>query len=187
MLIGLSGYARTGKDTAAEYLVDNFGFTRLSFADPMRKALLMLDPMVSCEGTLMPLTVAHEIHGWEELKSVAPEVRGLLQRLGTEVGRNMFGKNFWVDQAMKEARQYEKVVFTDVRFINEADTIINHGGKVIRIERPGFGPINNHISETNMDGYSFSEVISNSGTPEEFKQKLAASIFVTNKDEVVNV
>ena len=33
-LIGLTGYARSGKDTFAARLVERHGFTRASFADP---------------------------------------------------------------------------------------------------------------------------------------------------------
>jgi dephospho-CoA kinase len=46
MIIGLSGYARSGKDTVAELLCLNYGFRRISFADPMREAILILNPKI---------------------------------------------------------------------------------------------------------------------------------------------
>jgi dephospho-CoA kinase len=46
MIIGLSGYARSGKDTAADHLVNEYGFTRYSFAAPMKEAMYRLNPIV---------------------------------------------------------------------------------------------------------------------------------------------
>jgi hypothetical protein len=37
ILIGLAGYAGSGKDTAADYLVHTHGFIKLAFADPLRE------------------------------------------------------------------------------------------------------------------------------------------------------
>jgi len=45
MIIGLSGYAQSGKDTVANYLSE-YGFTRLAFADPIRKLLYQMNPIV---------------------------------------------------------------------------------------------------------------------------------------------
>jgi len=169
MLIGLSGYARSGKDTVAEYLVENYGFTRMAFADPMKEALRRLNPLVTFGG--MPgvsLAWAVEKSGWEVVKDESPEVRGLLQRLGTEVGRDMFGENFWVEYAIKKTVDIQNVVFSDVRFRNEADAIQQGWGQNWRINRPGSFAANDHVSETQMDGYGqFDTVITNEGSLED--------------------
>jgi len=90
MIIGLSGYARSGKDTIAEILIMNYGFKRLAFADNIRKAIIKLDPILS-NGQRISGSV-REI-GWEPTKANT-EVRRLLQVFGTEVGREMFGEDF---------------------------------------------------------------------------------------------
>jgi hypothetical protein len=46
MIIGLSGYARSGKDTVAELLVLNYGFKRMAFADGIRESLIALNPIL---------------------------------------------------------------------------------------------------------------------------------------------
>ena len=46
MIIGLTGYARSGKDTVAQILVDKFGFTRVAFADPIRDFCYQVNPIV---------------------------------------------------------------------------------------------------------------------------------------------
>lgn len=166
-IIALSGSARSGKDTVADYLVKNYGYVKVSFADPMRKALYALNPNISVVGMgIVPLANAVDNVGWELLKSESPDVRPLMQRMGTEVGRAMFGQNVWVDRALSEAENYEKVVIADCRFPNEADAVKAYGGMVWRIERPGVAPANSHISETALDSYEFDLLIANSGTLE---------------------
>jgi dephospho-CoA kinase len=159
--IGLSGWARSGKDTVADYLVEQHGFTRVAFADPMREALLALDPYIPIWGGSMKLSTLVKISGWDKLKENSPEVRELLQRMGTEVGRELFHPNFWVDQAMKKAGQYDKVVFSDCRYLNEANAIKNLNGKVWRISRPGVFAANSHGSEHDLDNYNFDLNIEN--------------------------
>jgi hypothetical protein len=162
--IAVSGWARSGKDSIAEYLVKKHGYTRVSFADPMREALLALDPQIRYFETSLSLATAVRLIGWEELKENSEDVRQLLQKMGTEVGRNIFGKNFWVDLAIKEAKKHKKVVFSDCRYLNEADAIRKRGGQVWRITRPGVRPANAHTSEKDLDDYNFDARIVNDST-----------------------
>lgn len=184
MLIGLSGYARSGKDTVADYLVSNYGFTRMAFADPMKEALRRLDPLVTFGGmTGISLSWAVEKSGWEVVKDESPEVRGLLQRMGTEVGRNMFGEDFWVDYAIGQSWKNDNVVFSDVRFRNEAAAVQKNWGLNWRINRPGTLAANAHISETEMDGYKeFDTVLNNNGSLKELYAQIDA-IMEVNKNE----
>ena len=46
MIIGLTGYAQSGKDSVADILVKNYGYTRIAFADPIRKLLYETNPAV---------------------------------------------------------------------------------------------------------------------------------------------
>lgn len=165
MIVGLSGYAQSGKDTAAEILCLNFYFTRKSFADPMRDALYRLNPIISTAFANDGQRLADYVDelGWDEAKQL-PEVRRLLQVFGTEVGRNMFGENFWIDQAFKQIEDNDRVVIADVRFPNEADAIKQRGGIVWRINRHNLSAVNSHKSEHAMDNYMFDHVIYNDGT-----------------------
>jgi len=164
--IGLSGWAKSGKDTVAQYLVENHGFTRISFADPMRDALLALDPYVPYMGLHMRLSTVIRFRGWDNAKRDVPEIRELLQRFGTEVGRNMFGQDFWVNQAIEKATRYEKVVFSDCRYNNEADAVKAIGGVVWRIFRPEVSAVNGHTSEQDLNNYPFDSHIQNDSTLE---------------------
>lgn len=167
--IGLSGYARTGKDTVANVLVTKYGYKKMSFADPIRESLERLNPFLLVDSYVgfIPTQTAVECHGWEELKTISPNSRNLMQRMGTEVGREMFGASFWIDQAIARIPDGSKVVFADVRFPNEADAIKSLNGDVWRISREGIGPTNGHVSETSMDSYVFDTFIKNDGSVEE--------------------
>lgn len=170
MLIGLSGYARSGKDTAAELLCLNYAFKRHSFADVMRDSMYKLNPYATDKIRVAELV---DEHGWDVAKTY-PEVRRLLQVFGTEVGREMFGQNFWIDQAFKQIDPAANVVIADVRFPNEADAIKQRGGHVIRINRHNVTAVNSHKSEHAMDNYLFDHVIYNDGTLDD----LADNVFM---------
>lgn len=173
MIIGLSGYAQSGKDTVAELLCLNYEYERRAFADPMREALLRLNPKVD---SLVHVADLVEDYGWEIAKKY-PEVRRLLQRLGTDVGRKMLGEDVWVKMAMRDLRQDDRIVISDVRFPNEADAIKKLGGKVWRINRKNHSAVNTHASELAMDNYLFDHVIYNAGTLDD----LSDEVFMTAK------
>lgn len=164
--IGLSGWARAGKDSVADVLVESFGYTKVSFADPMREALLRLNPNITY-GDMRNVPLTSAVRGssnWDNVKEFSPDIRPLMQRLGTEVGREMFGENFWVDLAIDRIPDGSKVVFADVRFPNEAEAVKNLGGQVWRVTRDGVEPANDHISEHALNDYSgFDQLVSNNG------------------------
>lgn len=175
-IIGLMGYAQSGKDTVAGFL-DKFGYERVAFADALRGVLYGTDPIVgSYEDGEWPgfkddqgdvrLRAIVDRHGWDRAKQ-EPEVRALLQRLGTEGARENIGQNVWIDAALRKVKPGGRYVFTDVRFPNEADAILAAGGTLWRIERPGVEAVNAHASETALDDYPVSLVLLNGGTLED--------------------
>ncbi|ANH49377.1 P-loop containing nucleoside triphosphate hydrolase [Freshwater phage uvFW-CGR-AMD-COM-C440] len=168
MLIGLSGYARSGKDTVAELLCLNYGYKRVSFADPMRQALYVLSPKID---NIVRLSEYVDDYGWDVAKQ-NQEVRRLLQVFGTEVGRKMFGLDFWIDIALKDLSGDTQVVISDVRFPNEADAIAKLGGSVWRINRKNHSAVNGHASEHAMDNYMFNHVIYNDGTLDDLSDEV---------------
>jgi hypothetical protein len=63
-------------------------------------------------------------------------------------------------------------VITDVRFPNEADAIKQEEGILIRVNRSGVGPVNDHESETSLDGWGFDYIIDNDSTLGSLKRKV---------------
>ena len=168
MIIGLSGYGRTGKDTVGLYLVDEYDYCRRAFADPLKEAVLALNPLISDSLRVEDVVRAY---GWDVAKSY-PEVRRLLQRFGTEFGRKMMGESFWVDISTKNLDIADHVVFTDVRFPSEAQKIVDLGGQVWRVHRKGYGPVNDHASEVAMDDWNFGVHIYNYGTKSDLRNSV---------------
>lgn len=172
MIIALSGYARSGKDTVGLYMN---GYKRISFAQPIYDALYILNPLVKNieHGYTMPLATVVDNSGWEIAKTQYSGTRDYLQRLGTDIGRKMFGEDFWVDRAMKLI-DGPNIVFTDTRFPNEADTVrFDYSGLIVRVTRPGLEVVNDHPSEYALDDYKFDEEIINDGTPAQLQLAVA--------------
>jgi hypothetical protein len=161
MIIGLSGFGRAGKNTVADYLSENFGYKQISFADPIKKALYALNPIVldGLEDSSVKELV--DVYGWEQAKENS-EVRRLLQVFGTEVGREMFGQYVWIEKALGNAEPFDRIVIPDVRFPDEALAIKNLFGEVWRINRGT--PINGHISENALNDWAFDAYFDNNGT-----------------------
>jgi hypothetical protein len=168
MLIGLSGYAQSGKDTVAELLCLNYKYKRRSFADPIRHALLTLNPKLD---SITHISDLIQDYGWEIAKQ-NPEVRRLLQVMGTDVGRRMFGDKVWVKMLMDELNHEDRVVISDVRFPNEAEAIRKLGGVVLRINRRNHSAANGHTSEHALDNYMFNYVIYNDGTVDDLTDEV---------------
>lgn len=169
MLLGIGFSARVGKDTAATALCRDLGYRRVGFADTLKELAFRADPLVSTGSRAVNVQIGHgrlawlvKGVGWEAAKDDVPEVRRFLQRLGTGA-RDVFGEDFWVEQALSGVKPTDRIVFPDVRFVNEAEAIKAAGGKVIRINRPGHEP-RGHVSETSLVDYEFDHVIDNNGS-----------------------
>jgi hypothetical protein len=160
MVIGLSGYAQSGKDTVAQILVDNYGYKRVAFADAIRDAIYTLNPIMT--GANIRVADYVDELGWDTAKK-HPEIRRLLQVMGTEVGRQLFDESVWIEKALGNVEPGDKIVVTDVRFPNEAKEIKWQFGEVWRINRLAVVSVNEHISETALDDWQFDRVIYNDG------------------------
>ena len=142
VLIGLIGFKNSGKDTVADYLVRQHGFRKYAFADPVKeicKIMFRLD-----------LEQLHDPVRKEQLDErwgMTP--RTMMQKVGTDMIRNMWGEDFWVRNmnARVPSHGSDRVVVSDVRFRNEADWIQQKGGILVRVV-DGTQQCDNHPSET---------------------------------------
>jgi len=167
LLIGLSGYARSGKDSFAQALVSRHGFTRAAFADVLKQLSCEADPFI-CDGKRLSMII-NEM-GWEVAKEHIPETRQFLQRLG-ESTRNILYEDVWVDALLNRHSDISRLVISDVRYPNEVEAIRSRGGVVVRIVRHGVGPANSHISETALDNVDLDAVVVNCGSLDDLALK----------------
>lgn len=169
-LIGVTGKARSGKDTTAAHLIARYGYVRYAFADVLREAALALDPIIDhvieehdYASTLRFLRLSEvvEAEGWEAAKG-HPEVRRTLQNYGVAI--RAVQPDFWVNVAMRKVDlDFRPAVVTDVRFPNEVDAIRDRGGVLVRVVRPG-AVGNGHISETAIDHVTADYTVWNTGS-----------------------
>lgn len=109
-------------------------------------------------------------------------VRDFLQKLGTDSIRDGLHTNAWVNALMSDyigmydldtdKTTYPNWVITDTRFPNEAEAIKKANGIIIRVERPGVKPINNHPSEVSLDNWNFDHTIINDSSVEALAEKV---------------
>lgn len=188
MIIAISGYARAGKDTIADILTEDAGFERIAFADKLRECLYALNPIISadslCGGEVEFVYLQDMVnhYGWDGIKKslYAEEARRLLQRFGTEVGREILGNNIWVDATFITLDVTKNYVVTDCRFRNEAEATTRKGGQVWRVNRPGVGPINDHISEIGLDHWPFDKIINNHSSIEDLREKVLSHVEISS-------
>ena len=178
MLIGLNGWPSSGKDTVAGILVDELGYRQYALADKVREALYLINPLVVSGGASGDLRVRDVVdrHGWDKAKRhpvFGTEIRQLMQRVGTESARTVFGDAVWVDTLSSTVDRDLRithddsprgVVVSDVRLTNEAEWVIERGGVVVRIERAGIGPVNNHASEQPLPVALIGSTVANNGS-----------------------
>jgi hypothetical protein len=176
MILGLHGHAQVGKDTFAAILVDHYGFERLAFADVLRDAVRLLDPwLIGYDEKPVRLSTLLTRYTWDELKKHEPyreEIRRLLQVLGSEVGRDLLYAGIWVDTLTKKLNFGKKYVVTDVRFKNEAWALRSTRIKpvwLVKITRPGYGPVNAHVSDVGLPDSLFDAFVINDGDLDELR------------------
>lgn len=200
-LIGLGGYAESGKDEVAKYLAERYGFVRCGMSNGLEQALLALDPIVpfgeitdgvwakkdaaklrSTEREFERYSELHTRAGYD-LSKKNPEVRQLLQRLGTDVGRRFMDEEVWVrwllDNVIDPALDDEKdVAVTAMRYPNELAMVKSRGSYndveplTWWVHRPGYGPVNAHSSDNTLGPDDFDLILMNDGSLNELHFKI---------------
>lgn len=192
--IGLTGKAGAGKGVVADYLVEHHGFTKVSFAGPLKKMLRTLDPVLSTRvgfasenrysGDSVRLSDLFAI-GMTELQIKAskygPEYRRLLQVLGTDCIRAL-DETFWVRAAMQQITAKGNYVFDDVRFPNEALAVQAQGTLWCIMRDEHDGGAGNHSSEQWAGQMNENYHLPNDGTIAELCAQVD-SIMSTRKEE----
>ena len=153
-LIGIAAAAQSGKSTVARYLRDRFGYGEVSFAAPIRQFISEL--------TGIPL---QDLEAGPKKEAVIPWIgkspRQMMQSLGTEWGREMVKKSFWVDRAMRTVQDLAwggiPAVISDVRFENEAVAIREAGGFILHLSRPDALVVSSHPSEAGVKFMAYAD------------------------------
>ena len=141
MIVGICGFIGSGKDTAADYLVNFHEFRRESFANTLKDAVSCVfgwDRTLLEGRTKEAREWREQIDAWWAERLAMPDLtpRWVLQFWGTEVCRRGFHDDIWIASLENKLRNsQDDVVISDCRFPNEIDAIKRAGGKVIWVQR----------------------------------------------------
>ena len=128
ILVGITGRARSGKDTIAKYLEKYHAFTLDSFAAPIRSMLVHTLGLKNLEELDSIKHIPNTILGGNT-------PRYAMQTIGTEWGRGMINDSIWIDSCIARIEKYDRAIISDVRFDNEAERIKNRGGVILKVHR----------------------------------------------------
>jgi len=137
-IIGLVAPKQSGKSEVAKILVEDYGFTRIAFADTIKDVASIVYALSN-----------RQLYG--DAKEIIDERYGLtprfiMQKIGSEVCRQIH-LDTWLMSWQRKANDCEKVVVEDVRFDNEIEWITSRGADIWEISRPGNKFSHEHDSE----------------------------------------
>ena len=190
-IIGLLGHAGTGKNYIAENILPKILKPKstivIAFADHFKVDAI-------CK------------HGAEYEKVYGKKdfyTRKLLQKVGTEEGRDVYGEDIWIKSVetwikVYNSRGVERFIISDCRFKNEVDWIKSfNNGIVLKINAPNryndrlvketnnniekINDIKNHPSELQIDECNYDIVINNdhdNNPLDELKQNIYLSNYI---------
>jgi len=166
-ILGLAGAAGSGKDTAADYLCTHYGFVRCAFADGLKAMLEALLEHVGGDHAHLHEPARKQ---WPIPQLDGHTARHLMQTLGTEWGRDILGRDFWVHALERHMGLtaghpvHDRIVITDVRFDNEAAAVHRHSGHVLRLVGRSAGGVPAHASEQQVGSLHCDIEIHNRGS-----------------------
>ena len=163
-IIGITGLISSGKGTLAECIIQDHGFLKMSFADALKDSAAV---MFGWSRSLLEGDTEKSRKWREQVDEFWAERLGkpnftprlALQLLGTEAGRDVFGKDIWVASLEKKMLDFQHevmavtedgesvvgAVIPDVRFANEIQLIKKLGGIIVRVQR---GDLPEHWEKT---------------------------------------
>jgi len=138
MIVGFLGFIGSGKGTAGDILKE-IGFEKQSFAGTVKDTASVMFgwPRHLLEGDTEESRKFREEYDpfWSKKFGYEFTPRMALQRIGTEVGRDIFNENIWINILEKKIDKNKNYVITDVRFANEIKWIQKQGGILIEVKR----------------------------------------------------
>jgi cytidylate kinase len=175
MIIGLCGFAGSGKSEVARVLIEEFGFERVKFGDGLKNMLRALLTTAGYDAGLIERYIEGDLK-----ESVIPALGVTSRQAQIDIGENArrdWGADVWADIASQRLRlnDFDHVVLDDVRRPNEADAVRKLGGELWRVTRPGIVS-NGHETERHADNLSPDNVIQNAHGLADLREAVRAMV-----------
>jgi hypothetical protein len=145
-LIAICGFAGSGKDTIANYLIRRHNYEKLSFAGVLKDAVAVIFgwDRGALEGdtpTGREWREKTDVWWSERLQMPGLTPRRVLQLVGTDLFRQRFHDDIWVAAVERRiTNTASPIVITDCRFPNEIEMVRRVGGVVWNVDREAVRP-----------------------------------------------
>lgn len=175
-----------GKTLAANYLVHEYGYTKLSFAQPLKDMLETLYcsmGFTSGEAADMVYGTGKELPVPGLAMDCLPTPRTMMISLGTGWGRNMVYSELWVDVMRARIKvllaQGGRVVIDDTRFRNEMqmlDDVTDGLVQFTELRREVAMDPAKQVGDLDVKAAA-NVIVYNDGTPSELYSRLDVTLF----------
>jgi len=182
-IIGLCGYGQVGKDEVGRILCENHEFRRFAKGDLIKYAAWQMSPALWIEepvkdrptpswiqlhdllGGCPPVDGRDPVEWIDSIKDKYPAVRRYLQNLADNLV-DVLGFDAWNQALYREILMSgtQRVVLTRLSLPIEVEELRSHGGLLVRVSRPGYGPANDHPNEVALDTVEPDYTLDNSGS-----------------------
>jgi hypothetical protein len=176
-LISICGRRRSGKDTIASFLCNEYGYANHKIADDLKSLVKLLFGFSDSQVETDTKDVVDPRWG------ISP--RKALQFFGTEIMQYQVqhllpdvGRNFWIQSFIKKniIDTNKLIVISDMRFVHEYNHLKNHDVFVIRVERDDHELCEHdeHVSEKEYLNIPAHVIVKNNGNHEELYANIRA-------------
>tara|TARA_Y100000389_G_scaffold141853_1_gene139771 strand:+ start:135 stop:701 length:567 start_codon:yes stop_codon:yes gene_type:complete len=177
-IIAVCGYKRSGKDTIAEYLTDNYNYNHYKITDKLRKVVQLLFNLNDDD---------YEKNKEENDDRWDTTPRKMMQFIGTEVFQYKIqellpniDRNFWIKSLLSDEllenikNNNHKIVISDLRFLHEYENLkqLNIPLVVLKVTNKNIKNTDTHISETEHLKIPIDYEIENNGTIEDLYKNI---------------
>lgn len=167
-IIAITGKRGAGKDSAAQGLY-GLDYVHMSFADPLRE-IVQIAYGITLEEMLDPVLKEQPVPYYPYLSP-----RDILTKIGTQGFRDLIDDQTWVQCFLRRASKLERVVVSDLRFLNEERILRTVDATIIRVVNPNrvdTDEVSQHRSETEMDQIVPHFTLINDGTIQDLQRKI---------------
>lgn len=174
MIIGILGKKYSGKDTIADYFVENFNFQKYTLASTLKSICKLLFNFTDEQLNTSQKEIVDDV--W----NISP--RKCMEFLGTDIFRNEInelipniGDNFWIKvltSKINNDNKHNNIVISDVRFQNEIDYIHKLGGIIIKVQKHDNPNYEYSSIENNIDTLIGDYVVDNNHSIDDLYNKI---------------
>ena len=174
-IIAICGAKRSGKDVLAKLLINKYNYEKLSFAEPLKKAVKELFNFNDIQvGIDEENAIGNEKDIIDDRWGITP--RKALQYFGTEIMQYKMNelipninRGFFADILLSKIVKNKNYVISDLRFLHEYEKIKGLNILIIKVIRPSLVKIrDSHISENEYEQIPCNIEVLNEGSIEDF-------------------